>query len=231
MKCFCGAHPLAGAWRKRRKNDLVAAYAAQSGPGEEIAGPSPLPGRNERNNDKERLRGAGTFGNPCANAERPVTKMKQDEQQTAKYARKHQRKKRWYRVVTCLAAVVVFCTTYALILPAITLERTTPETAEAATADEMSTDNMSDIVADVDEGVDSQAKMDGVADETEPDLGQEDSMGAGVNGISLGSSDAEQGESVRLADSDESGNTVSDETSGTDPDEAEELEESADAAQ
>lgn len=231
MKRFCGAHPLAGAWRKRRKNDLVAAYAAQSGPGEEIAGPSPLPGRNERNNDKERLRGAGTFGNPCTNAERPVTKMKQDEQQTAKYARKHRRKKRWYRVVTCLAAVVVFCTTYALILPAITLERTTPETAEAATADEMSTDNMSDIVADVDEGVDSQAKMDGVADETEPDLGQEDSMGAGVNGISLGSSDAEQGESVRLADSDESGNTVSDETSGTDPDEAEELEESADAAQ
>ena len=231
MKRFCGAHPLAGAWRKRRKNDLVAAYAAQSGPGEEIAGPSPLPGRNERNNDKERLRGAGTFGNPHTNAERPVTKMKQDEQQTAKYARKHQRKKRWYQVVTCLAAVVVFCTTYALILPAITLERTTPETAEAATADEMSTDNMSDIVADVDEGVDSQAKMDGVADETEPDLGQEDSMGAGVNGISLGSSDAEQGESVRLADSDESGNTVSDETSGTDPDEAEELEESADAAQ
>lgn len=123
MKCFCGAHPLAGAWRKRRKNDLVAAYAAQSGPGEEIAGSSPLPGRNELNNDKERLRGAGTFGNPCANAERPVTKMKQDEQQTAKYARKHQRKKRWYQVVTCLAAVVVFCTTYALILPAITLEK------------------------------------------------------------------------------------------------------------
>lgn len=130
MKCFCGAHPLAGAWRKRRKNDLVAAYAAQSGPGEEIAGSSPLPGRNELNNDKERLRGAGTFGNPCANAERPVTKMKQDEQQTAKYARKHQRKKRWYRVVTCLAAVVVFCTTYALILPAITLERTTCEIPE-----------------------------------------------------------------------------------------------------
>lgn len=56
--------------------------------------------------------------------------MKQDEQQTAKYARKHQRKKRWYQVVTCLAAVVVFCTTYALILPAITLERTTCEIPE-----------------------------------------------------------------------------------------------------
>ena len=41
-----------------------------------------------------------------------------------KYTKAHQRKKRWYRVVTCLAAVVVFCTTYALILPAITLEKT-----------------------------------------------------------------------------------------------------------
>ncbi|MGM9590619.1 MAG: fibro-slime domain-containing protein [Faecousia sp.] len=34
----------------------------------------------------------------------------------------HERKNRWYKVVTCLACVVVFCTTYALILPAITLE-------------------------------------------------------------------------------------------------------------
>ena len=40
-----------------------------------------------------------------------------------KYTKAHQRKKRWYRVVTCLAAVVVFCTTYALILPATTLEK------------------------------------------------------------------------------------------------------------
>ena len=40
-----------------------------------------------------------------------------------KYTKAHRRKKRWYQVVTCLAAVVVFCTTYALILPAITLEK------------------------------------------------------------------------------------------------------------
>ena len=40
-----------------------------------------------------------------------------------KYTKAHLRKKRWYQVVTCLAAVVVFCTTYALILPAITLEK------------------------------------------------------------------------------------------------------------
>ncbi|MGM9550202.1 MAG: LPXTG cell wall anchor domain-containing protein [Faecousia sp.] len=48
--------------------------------------------------------------------------MKQDVLLEAeKYATAHQRKKRWYRVVTCLACVVVFCTVYALILPAITM--------------------------------------------------------------------------------------------------------------
>ncbi len=51
--------------------------------------------------------------------------MKNDTlQQAAKYSKKRQQKKRWYRVLTCLAAVVVFCTTYALILPAITMEKT-----------------------------------------------------------------------------------------------------------
>lgn len=40
-----------------------------------------------------------------------------------RYASTHKRKRRWYQVTTCLAAVVVFCTTYALILPAITLEK------------------------------------------------------------------------------------------------------------
>lgn len=39
------------------------------------------------------------------------------------YASAHRRRRRWYQVTTCLAAVVVFCTTYALILPAITLEK------------------------------------------------------------------------------------------------------------
>ena len=49
--------------------------------------------------------------------------MKQDALEDAeKYRKEHQRKNRWYKVVTCLAAVVVFCTTYALILPAITME-------------------------------------------------------------------------------------------------------------
>ena len=50
--------------------------------------------------------------------------MKKDALRGAeKYTKEHQRKKRWYRVVTCLACVVVFCTVYALILPAITLEK------------------------------------------------------------------------------------------------------------
>ena len=40
-----------------------------------------------------------------------------------RYTRAHRRKRRWYQVTTCLAAAVVFCTTYALILPAITLEK------------------------------------------------------------------------------------------------------------
>ena len=40
-----------------------------------------------------------------------------------RFASAHKRKRRWYQVTTCLAAVVVFCTTYALILPAITLEK------------------------------------------------------------------------------------------------------------
>lgn len=38
------------------------------------------------------------------------------------YASVHRKKRKWLMAVTCLAAVVVFCTTYALILPAITLE-------------------------------------------------------------------------------------------------------------
>ena len=40
-----------------------------------------------------------------------------------KYTRVHKRKRFRHRVVTVLASAVVFCTTYALILPAITLEK------------------------------------------------------------------------------------------------------------
>lgn len=57
--------------------------------------------------------------------------MKKDALQGAeKYTKAHQRKKRWYRVVTGLACVVVFCTVYALILPAITMEKEACEIPE-----------------------------------------------------------------------------------------------------
>ncbi len=39
------------------------------------------------------------------------------------YMKTHRLQKRWQKVIVCLASVVVFCTTYALILPAITLEK------------------------------------------------------------------------------------------------------------
>ena len=51
-------------------------------------------------------------------------------QQASAYAKAHRRKKYWYQIVTCLACIVVFCTTYALILPAITLERNQCELTE-----------------------------------------------------------------------------------------------------
>ena len=47
------------------------------------------------------------------------------QQQMARYNRKHKRRTAWKRVVTCLSAVVVFVTTYMLILPAITMETPT----------------------------------------------------------------------------------------------------------
>ncbi len=41
--------------------------------------------------------------------------------QTERYAKAHLRKKRWHKVLTFLSCIVVFCTVYALIIPAITL--------------------------------------------------------------------------------------------------------------
>ena len=44
--------------------------------------------------------------------------------EAAEFLMKKRRRRIWARAVGALACVVVFCTTYALILPAITLERT-----------------------------------------------------------------------------------------------------------
>lgn len=50
--------------------------------------------------------------------------MNQDVfQQASQYKKAHQRKKYRRRVVACMASVVVICTVYALILPAITMEK------------------------------------------------------------------------------------------------------------
>ena len=46
-----------------------------------------------------------------------------DLPQGEKYIRSHRFHKRWHKVLMVLGSVVVFCTTYALILPAITMER------------------------------------------------------------------------------------------------------------
>ena len=47
--------------------------------------------------------------------------MEQQTTQTARLMGERSRRRRWQRVVGVLAALVVFCTTYALILPAITM--------------------------------------------------------------------------------------------------------------
>ena len=43
----------------------------------------------------------------------------------AAFFTEQRRRNRWFRTVSAMAAVVVFCTVYALILPAITMERET----------------------------------------------------------------------------------------------------------
>ena len=40
-----------------------------------------------------------------------------------KIIKKHKMLKKWQRIVTVLAAIITFVTTYALILPAITVEK------------------------------------------------------------------------------------------------------------
>lgn len=41
------------------------------------------------------------------------------------YNERHIRKMKWRRIVTILSCIVVFCTTYALIMPAVTMSRDT----------------------------------------------------------------------------------------------------------
>ena len=50
---------------------------------------------------------------------------KKMQKQENKFLQRQKRRKRWYRAVSILSCVVVFCTVYALILPAITMEKET----------------------------------------------------------------------------------------------------------
>lgn len=47
---------------------------------------------------------------------------KELQTQAKKLNKKHQRRRRWYKILSVPVCLVVFITTYALILPAITLE-------------------------------------------------------------------------------------------------------------
>lgn len=46
-----------------------------------------------------------------------------DLPQGEKYIKSHRFHKRWHKVLMFLSSIVAFCTVYALILPAITMER------------------------------------------------------------------------------------------------------------
>lgn len=50
-------------------------------------------------------------------------KINEAPKKLKQYTAAYRRKKKWMKAITCLAAVVVFCTVYALILPAITLDK------------------------------------------------------------------------------------------------------------
>ena len=54
--------------------------------------------------------------------------MERVRRQAQQYLRKQRRVNRWHKVVNVMGGIVVFCTTYALILPAITM--TTPLVCE-----------------------------------------------------------------------------------------------------
>ena len=52
-------------------------------------------------------------------------RMNETPRGSGKFARAHQWKRRWLAAVTCMAALVVFCTVYALVMPATALEKKT----------------------------------------------------------------------------------------------------------
>ena len=71
---------------------------------------------------------------------------------TQRYKRRHQRRKAWRNVVRVLACIVVFCTTYALILPAITMEKEAFCGIEAHVHEEACYGELTAVVCDPGEG-------------------------------------------------------------------------------
>lgn len=80
-------------------------------------------------------------------------------QDAEKYTQARQRRKRWYKAVSWLACVVVFCTVYALILPAISMEG---ETYCGVSEHEHSLSCYSDPSADVESAGDWEQSVSGV---------------------------------------------------------------------
>ena len=62
-----------------------------------------------------------------------------------KYINKNRNRRTWKHIVIALACVVVFCTTYALILPAITTEK---DTLEDVVGDAVYQDTVGDTSSD-----------------------------------------------------------------------------------
>lgn len=73
--------------------------------------------------------------------------------QTEKYAKAHLRKKRWHRLLTALSCIVVFCTVYALIIPAITLSKTTACGYEEHKHDEKCYDESGNLICKLPEHI------------------------------------------------------------------------------
>ncbi len=67
----------------------------------------------------------------------------------SEYIRAHKLERKWQITLTSLGAVVVFCTTYALILPALTLEKNKTATASDAEEDATASDADFDPEADI----------------------------------------------------------------------------------
>ncbi|MCH5210544.1 MAG: leucine-rich repeat protein [Oscillospiraceae bacterium] len=70
----------------------------------------------------------------------------------AEFILQHHRRRRWFRVVTSLAMVVVFVTTYLLILPAITIERSAICGMEEHTHTSSCYEEYTEFVCNLDEG-------------------------------------------------------------------------------